>query len=73
MPRPRNHRGGRSAASRDRVWDTRLILTIERLLRAALGLQERVRVIQPLPREVVVLALEEIIESEVWSELSEDE
>ena len=50
-----------------------MILTIERLLRAALGLPERVRVIQPLPREVVVLALEEIIESEVWSELSEDE
>ena len=72
MPRPRNHRGGWSAASRDRFWDTRLILTIERLLRAALGLPERVRVIQPLPREVVALALEEIIESDVPSEISDD-
>ena len=72
MPKPRNHRGGRSATSRQLFWETRLILTIERLLRAALGLPERAQVIQPIPREVVVLALEDISVSDILSEISDD-
>ena len=71
MPGLRNHRGGRSAGSRDRFWDTRLVLSIERLLRAVFGLPKRVQVKQPLPREVVVLALD-IIESDVLSEISDE-
>ena len=49
-----------------------MVLSIERLLRAVLGLPERVQVKQPLPREVVVLALEDIIESDVLSEISDE-